>query len=553
MITWIQTYFHKHFRTIFAVLLGVTIISFIFGINASGGFGRGDHQVAERLFFGHNLNSEQENIRIAKDGELSALLRRLPFRYQQDLDEYSRKRVAGAALADELHLPVPNEKALSAYIATIATFQKNGVFDAKTYADFADSLKNNPRYTIADVNRVFRADARLEALIQLLGGPGYVLPADVRDLLTRADTKWSVNVATLDYASFDPNVTATEEALKKFFDEKSGNYEVPPRAKLSAVEFHSADFVATGPIAEDQLRAYYNANLARFPVPAEAAKDPKAATGAPVIVDNFAKVGPQVEIAYRMEMGTRAAIAAANDFAVALYERKATPNSPELGAFLASQKRTAVAVEPFSPDAPPATMPWLAEYGEQVARLNKDRFFSDPLPTPEGAIILLWNATLPTYQPGFAEVREKVSADYKENEKRKRFIAQGQMLHAKFNAAVKAGVPFEKTAADAKLDVKSFADFTLQNTPKDMPATTRESLQNLKAGEVSEMISSGDKGYLVYAAKKQAPDLSPANPRFNEIRRQLMAYLNANTSNAILSNLVQNELDKSAPASPAVR
>src|ERR1019366_8799980 len=110
MITWIQTYFQKHFRTIFAVLLGVTIISFIFGINASGGFGRGDHQVAERPFFGHNLNSEQENVRMAKDGELSAMLRRLPFRYQQDLDEYSKKRVAGLALADELHLPAATEK-----------------------------------------------------------------------------------------------------------------------------------------------------------------------------------------------------------------------------------------------------------------------------------------------------------------------------------------------------------------------------------------------------------------------------------------------------------
>ena len=40
MISWIQKYFQHHFRIIFAVLLAVTIISFIFTIGASPGIGR---------------------------------------------------------------------------------------------------------------------------------------------------------------------------------------------------------------------------------------------------------------------------------------------------------------------------------------------------------------------------------------------------------------------------------------------------------------------------------------------------------------------------------
>ena len=39
MISWIQRYFQHHFRTIFTVLLGVTIISFIFTIGAAPGLG----------------------------------------------------------------------------------------------------------------------------------------------------------------------------------------------------------------------------------------------------------------------------------------------------------------------------------------------------------------------------------------------------------------------------------------------------------------------------------------------------------------------------------
>jgi peptidyl-prolyl cis-trans isomerase D len=548
MITWIQTYFQKHFRSIFAVLLGITILSFVFGINASGGFGRADRQSADRPFFGHNLTSEQDGGRLMRDGANSARLKGASQQMEDSMiQQYTLTRVAALALADELHLPAPAEKEVAAYISTLRIFQDpQGRFDPKRYAEFGDGLKGNAQLTTADVSRIFRDDARIESVNKLIGGPGYALTADVRDLLSRTDAKWSIAVATLDYAAYDAGITATDEALKKFFEEKAGNYEVPPRAKLSAVQFNGEEFLPAGaPLPEEQLRAFYNANLARFPAPADAvAKDAAApATG----TDNFTKVRLQVEIAFRAEMGSRAAVKVANDFAVSLYERKTKANSAELAAFIASQNRTAAAIEPFAPDSPPASMPWLAYYGEQISRLSQERFFSDPLPTPNGAIILLWNDALAAYQPAFAEVREKVTADYKENEKRKRFVAQGQMLNAKLNAAVKSGTAFEKAAADAKLEVKSFANFTLQDTPKDLPAEVRGTLQTIKTGEVAPMIFAGEKGLLVYAAQKQLPDLTPGNPRFTEVRGRLMAYLSSATGNATLGGLVKAELDKTAP------
>ena len=420
MITWIQTYFQKHFRTIFAVLLSVTIISFIFGINASGGFGRADRQAAERLFFGHNLGSEQDMGRLMRDGGNSARLKGGSQLEDSMIQQYSLSRAAGLALADELHLPNPSEKEVATYLTTLRVFQdQQGRFDQKRYSDFGDSLKNRREFTVADANRVFRDDSRLDSLTRLIGGPGYVLPTDVRELLGRTDTKWSISVATLDYATFDANVTVTDEALKKYFDEKPGSYVVPARAKLSAVAFRSEEFVTSEPLPEEQLRAYYNSNLVRFPAPPD--PTPKTPTSPATGGDNFGKVRGQVELAVRLERASRTAGKAANDFTVALYERKAAANSPELAAFLASQKRTAVPLEPFSPETPPASMPWIAYYGEQISRLGKERFFSDPLPSPDenSVIVLLWNDSLPSYQPAFAEVREKVTADYKENENTK--------------------------------------------------------------------------------------------------------------------------------------
>src|SRR5882724_7666219 len=74
MITWIQRYFQHHFRTVFAILLTVTIISFVFVIGASPGIGRGDRRVLDRYYFDYNLSLPEDQQRLYGDAQLSAQL-----------------------------------------------------------------------------------------------------------------------------------------------------------------------------------------------------------------------------------------------------------------------------------------------------------------------------------------------------------------------------------------------------------------------------------------------------------------------------------------------
>ncbi|HET7536581.1 MAG TPA: peptidyl-prolyl cis-trans isomerase [Candidatus Didemnitutus sp.] len=552
MISWIQKYFQKHFRIVFAAVLVAMAVPLIVIYSQSSGLGQGGHRTLQQSFFGHNLGNEADARQVMRDGNFSAQLRGAYQANPDQIQQYALTRVAGLSLADQLHLPVPTEKEVSAFVATLPAFRdQQGNFDQKRYAQFGDSLKNNPQFTIADANRVFRDDARLDSLSKLVGGPGYVLPADVAKQLERGDAIWSVDVATIDYASFDSGATVTDAALQKFFEENAFRYEVPARPKISLIEFNAADYAPPVAPTEEQLRAFYNANIARFPVPADAEKKEDKKDAGPA--DNFPKVRAQVEAAIRQEAAVRGAVKAANDFTVALYESKAAPNSPELAAFLAAKKHPAVAIAPFAPDTPPADKPWLGYYAEQISRLSKERFFSDPLPTPNSAVILLWNDTVAAYKPMLNEVRDKVAADYKESEKRKRFVEQGKVVRGKLEAAVKAGTPFEKAAAAEKLEVKSYANFTLRQPPQDFPYSAFSTLQDLKAGEVADMVATNDKGYFVFAAQKKLPDLSEANPRFAQVRDQLRQMNASGNEGAILGAMVEAELKKSAPADRTAR
>lgn len=554
MISWIQRYFQRHFRLVFLAVLVAVALPMVFIYSASGGMGdsRGS-KLMERPFFGQNLGNAEHARRIFADGNLSAQLRG-DYSAMQNPQQYALLRVAGLALADELHLPAPTTDQVAKYTGTLRAFQnEQGQFDQVRYNQFADALKSGSAgVSGSDVNRVLRDDVRLDAVSKLIGGPGYVLPRDIKQQLTLADSTWTVQVASLDYATFSPAINPTEETLKKFHEDNSFRYEVPARPRLSMVEFKGSEFIPAVAPTEAELRAVYQANPARFPVPPETGKtEEKKDASAPA--DNFPKVRAQVEAALKQAAGARGASKAAEALATALFDRRATlkPNSPELTAFLAEQHRPAKAIPPFAPDQPPADMAWLANYADQISRLSAERPFSDPLPTTDSFVILLWNESLPGYKPLFAEVRERVLADYKESEKRKLFIARGQALRTQLQAAAKAApANFATTASAEKLEVKSYANFTLRQPPQDFPYQTLNALQGLDAGEVSEMAADAAKGYIVYVQEKKLPDLTSANPRYAEIRDQMAARTSSVVSSTYLADRVEQELKKSEPAAP---
>ena len=102
------------------------------------------------------------------------------------------------------------------------------------------------------------------------------------------------------------------------------------------------------------------------------------------------------------------------------------------------------------------------------------------------------------------------------------------------------------SAGTGKLEVKSYANFTMRQPPQDLPQPALATLVRLETGHVSDMIGLADKGILVYAQEKKLPDLSPANPRFAEIQGQLMTFIASNNENSVLGELVEQELKKTS-------
>jgi peptidyl-prolyl cis-trans isomerase D len=559
MISWIQKTFQQHFRIIFLVLLVLVIISFVFTIGASPGLGNAGNKALNRPFFGLNLGSKEDNARVFRDASISV---NLQVGYmaldESQMQNYGLQRHAALHLANELRVPGPSGVEMTDFVKTLRAFAgPDGKFDATRYAQFRDSLKLDTALTEADVARVLSDDFRYDKVQKLLSGPGYVMATDVQQQLARADTSWTVSIASADYAKFAPAINATEAELSKFFEENAFRYEIPPQVKVRAVEFPAMNFVGLVKVDEAAVRAYYDANPARFPKPATPSADGKPAIQLPSSTGSdadFAIVRPQVEASLTLDRARALSAKAASALTLALYEGK-VPRS-NVDGFLSSRQLSAKSVPPFSRNEAAAELGASPELASEAFKLNANRYFSDALATAAGNVVLLWEELLPTRQPMFADVRAKVLADFAENEKRKRFVDVGKTARALIESRLKAGDSFEKAVESAGATTsltftsKAVPAFTRREPPADLDGAVAGTLESLDKGAVSDMILTGAQGVIVHVADKKLPVTDESNPRFVETRDQLSRLIASRNAGDYLSELVEKELAKSAPATP---
>jgi peptidyl-prolyl cis-trans isomerase D len=552
MISWIQRTFQHHFRMVFGVMLVLLIISFVVSFSPSSGIGRAEGRIMTRPFFDVNLASQADQEKVIGDAALSINLQAGYMGLENDqLQQYALQRYAALHLADQLHIPDPTPADLATMVKTLRAFAgEDGQFDAKRYGTFRDSLKTNARMTEADVTRVLSDDWRANRVQDLLGGPGYVLPSDIRTQLVQSDSTWTVAVATTDYAAFAPAIKPSTDDLAKFFNENSFRYEIPPRVVASYVEYPASDFLAQVKVTDAEVKAYYDANPARFPKPPTAPAPAPAVDAKADPAADFAAVRPQVLAALTFERAQRLAVKAASDLAYALYEGKVT--APTLDAALAAHKVAAKPLAPFTREAGPAELGHSQQISEAAFKLGTEQSFTDALPSPNGGVVLFWKETQPARKPQLAEVHDKVAADYAENEKRRQFVELGKTVHSQLEARLKAGDTFEQAAASAsgaiKLQAKTLAPFTLRQPPQDIDYSVIGALDRLNKGQVSDLLVAQDKGSFVYVIDKKAPDLAETSPAYLTAKAQLSGSIARYNTDSYLQEIVAQELKKSEPA-----
>ncbi|NBN95718.1 MAG: hypothetical protein EBV31_08935, partial [Verrucomicrobia bacterium] len=93
---------------------------------------------------------------------------------------------------------------------------------------------------------------RIQKALGVLAGSGHATASQIKRILDRERTKWTVDVATFAAAGFKPEVKVDEAKVKEAFAANIENYRLPPQVAVTAVTI-APSAADTAPVSDDEI------------------------------------------------------------------------------------------------------------------------------------------------------------------------------------------------------------------------------------------------------------------------------------------------------------
>jgi len=528
MITALQNFFLKHNKWLFGSLLIVIIVTFVLTIGPQSFFGSNSSGRMDTInYYGYDLTSDQDRRAMSYTAEISAILHPEMQLSQQQLTDYAYLRVAGLGIARQLGVPDPTADQLSKYVETLMIFADptTGEFSADSYNRMLSLLQINGQFSRDGIARTMREDYVIDQVLDVLAGPDYSLPFELKQAYIDQGTKYTISLAHFDYASFSPEMSPTDEALLQFFNENPSRYEVPETLTVDALNFKASAYLGSVNMPNDgELELYFSTNRFRYQ-PAPAAPEGEDAVPTPEVT--LADVRDQVVGDWNLDQARRTAAQKAQEFSLSLYQNKIVIDSPEYSALIKSSNPAASVVPRYSRTNPPIATGLPAELLNSmwVYANNSSRYFSDAAQTSDGAVVLVKRDLTVARMPEFTEVKALVQQDFEATEKRRLFAEKGKELQETLNTRL-GSENFAQIAESLKMTTEDLEQFGGTNVPEQLQqADMWDQTMSLDMGFASVMVINGNKGTFSYMADKIVPEVDTNSVEYNTFVDQRMGVL----------------------------
>lgn len=518
VITWLNGATQKHHRIIFGFLLVVVAVSFVFytGGSQSSGLHGNPRYLGVDLYNARALERFEDALRLGGGSSDSR---------QRTLEICLG--IARKHLADQLELPVPAEAEVQERVRMMLTRGAPAGTgpDAKAWENFVSGLQQafgcNRAEALARFQTVVEDQLRWERAAALLAGPGHASTAVVRKALEDMGAKWTVEVAQLGAAAFNPTFADDLAKAQAHFAANAESHRIPARLTVRAVTFAAPPANAARPVTEDEVMTHaYNfaAELGIEPGKvSEAVKSRRA----------------EIEQRVRARAATEEASARISDELAERFQG-AKPAPAALEAWIKSQGGSVRDLPAFDAGSE-ISMPGIpAAAIEAAGALGESGWHTDVYATGAGPVMLLIQDRTASRLPSFDEVKAKAVADWRATERNRLLILRAAELGKSLAAAVDQGKPFAEAAGSLGLAVlPSPAPFTGAETPDSLAGANLSTVAVLSETAVGKVASplrvTGGDFVFLRVVKREAPAIDVASDKFRNVVTQV-ERINARTT-----------------------
>mgnify|MGYP000103167374 CR=1 FL=1 len=541
MITWIQTVLQKHNKVMFSALLIIVTVTFVLTIGNQSFFGsRATREYSRKDFFGYDLQDSTVKNYIILSGELSAMLHPERQVNPYSVQTYAYNRIAALGLARQLGIVAPTDEEMQNYIKNVPMFQgENGKFSKDGYSAFIASIMRSSRYSKDMLARTLKDDFRIDRVVELMGGPGFVLPYEVKQMYLQSETQWDVQLASMDASTFNPEIDANTEALMAFYTSNPEAYREPEKVKTDVVLFKTENYLSEVETPDEAtLKTYYESNKNNY-----IAKDTASTDVA--LPEPFEKVSDQVLVDYKKDQAKQIAVQKADDFTVALFRHNTTRGSEVFNKTVTEFGGVIEPVAPFSKGTTPkATKLPSILFDSSWNVFDETRYYSDLATYDGGAAVLILKGRIDARIPAFDEVKDQVLINYKAREKQRLFVEKGKRLSSELKTAVTEGKDFSKTAETLGMTAKTFDTFKLSEQPPAEIGSFYDVLLETDAGQVSETVFNGNAAQVIYVSGKKVPDVSDKQEELTKYGKSFGESLKTTEPWLLFSEISNSAMDK---------
>ena len=490
MITWLQNATGKHHRIIFGFLLVVIVVSFVF----YGFAGRGALSSGAYMYQGVDLNDPAVRARF-RDATFFAQMT------GQRMNENGLvQRVAELSLADSLGIPAPSVVEIRRVAREMTTSPDGKNTDGlNKFVEFAAKQLNvSDDETRARFETYIKDTWRIQKAISTLAGSGHATASQIKRILDRERTKWTVDVATFAAAGFKPEIKVDDAKVKEAFTANIENYRLPPQVAVTAITV-SAAVADTAPVSDDEIinMGYNQAEKFKF----ETGKVKEQALAKRAELEKLVRADRAI---------TNLAGQVSDELAEKFAIDTAKADSKELAAWIKAKNAKVTVIPSFEVTNPPAVAKIPAEALRVAAELTEKEWRTEVYRSEEGATFVLLNKRTADRLPTFEEAKTKAVENWKKSQLNRLLAEEVAKVGKALQTDIAAGKTFTDSAKAHKLALASPAAFSVYSVPETLNGVNENTgllIEAAGVGKLTSAIRVGNGDYVfIRPAKKDLPE-----------------------------------------------
>ncbi len=523
MITWLQNATGKHNRLIFGFLLVIIVVSFVFyGFAGRGALTGGPAY----MYQGVNLNDPAVRKRFNDAiffGQMTG---------QRMNPNGLIQRVAELAIADGLGIPAPSaiEIRRIARERTAAADSKGNDGLNKFLEFAAKQLDTTDTDVRARFETYIQDTWRIDKALRALGGTGHVTSDQIKRIIERQRTKWTVDVATFSAAGFNPDVKVDEAKVKEAFNANIEDYRLPARVAVTVVTIPST-YVDSAPVSDDEIinMGYNQAEKFKF----ETGKIKEQA---------LAKRAELEKLVRAQRAITNFAGQISDELAEKFPIDTTKADGKELAAWIKAKNPKITSIPAFDVGTLPVISGVSAEVVSAAGKLDEEGWRSEVYPSEAGATFVILNQRIPDRLPTFDEAKAKADEAWKRSQINRLLAEEANKLAKGIQADLAAGKSFTESAKGKKLVLTSPEAFSIYSLPEALIGSNEDTgllIASAGVGKVTSPIRTAKGDYVfIRPAKAELPKDATTAEESRRITLQASMYYAENTANGLVQDII---------------